>query len=443
VRALAAASVRLTRTGLGSGRRAIARPRSLGLWLTVRRLTAALARQSALAVMVSVGVGMFVYCWSIAGDGERGLADKVAALGGAQATLQLRSSADLTLGADGLPTELPTGQTVVWTATNLYLGVDLPSDLLVVDPRTFASGVAWGSSFAGRKLDQLLADLGDSPPGAVGIIVAGNYADDFPDTGRIELDADRGSIQYRVVERIAAAPWQRQRATMAIALADPIGEQLLQLQRPTGAAASDGAGSGTGAGTDAAASPAAAALDRVFQTFVWSSGTQAELDARWAESSLETTEPNVPNARRQPEFVAYALFLPYLRFVGTGLLVASTVALVVLGARRRDDLALELAMTRRMAMPLRITVISVVGGSVATALVGAGTGVLLARQLAAFMTPRLDPGPSFAPPLVDHLASSAVLVAATLVLVATVVSTAAELAGARRERVSEVLRAAE
>ena len=75
---------------------------------------------------------------------------------------------------------------------------------VIVDPSTFADAVDWRSSFAPTPLPTLLQSIDDGNAATIDVILAGNYNDDFPDTGIMELD--RAFVRYRVVERIAAAP---------------------------------------------------------------------------------------------------------------------------------------------------------------------------------------------------------------------------------------------
>ena len=438
--ALAVRALRLVIGGISSrharGRRAAARsaigvgalhvrpPRSLALWLARRRVFHSLTELSALVIIVAAGVALFIYCSSVAGNGERGVADKAAALGGAASTVAISSADQLTIGADGFPAELPDGWTVVWTVTTVHMTSNLVSDLLVVDPETFPDAVDWRDSFADDSLESLMQDVADSEPFDVSIIVAGNYADEFPDTGTMGLE-DGLFIRYRVVGRIAAAPWLRERASMAIVAQDVIAPLI-----------PDDDGSVPGPSNTVG-------LDRMFRTYVWSDSSQAELSAALGLRARDVESTNVTTEERQPAFVAFRLSLPYLRLVGIALLVVSLASIVVLGARRRVDLALELAMTDKMGMPRRTTTIAVVGGSVLLGVLGSAIGVALARPLVAFMTHRLDPGPAFAPTFSGTLSWTAVGVAILAVGGVSFVSALMEVRGARRARVAEVLRDAE
>ncbi|MGZ4770430.1 MAG: hypothetical protein ACXV8N_17320, partial [Ilumatobacteraceae bacterium] len=63
--------------------------------------------------------------------------------------------------------------------------------------------------------------------------------------------------------------------------------------------------------------------------------------------------------------------------------------------------------------------------------------------LVAFMTHRLDPGPAFVPHFAGTVSWSAVIVALGAVALILLVAAWMEVGGARRARVSEVLRASD
>jgi hypothetical protein len=406
----------------GSNRRS-RRPRSLAVWLAARRATSWLGELSALVIVVAAGVGLFVYSTSIATNGERGVSDKAAALGGATATERVTDTKLMSIGPDGLPTGLPSGWTVTWATTNVHVGPDLVTDLLIVDPSTFGDAVDWRPSFAGESLPTLLESIDDGNAATIDVVLAGNYNDSFPDTGTMELD--RAFVHYRVVARIAAAPWIRERSSMMLVSANRIAAVLPvdpKLDPPL---------------------TAAGALDRRFRTYVWADAPAAEMAPRLGPSVLDDITMDTVTAERTPAFVAFGMSLPYLRVVGIGLLMVALVSIVVLGARRRADLAMEIAMTDRMGIARRTTTVAVAGGAVLLGLISSLIGIVIARQLEVFMIHRLDPGPSFAPPFDGGLSPSAVLAAVGAVVLVSVVGALLEVRGARRARVAEVLRAAE
>jgi putative ABC transport system permease protein len=412
-----------------SGRSArVHRPRSLALWMARRRLSYSLIELSALVIVVSAGVGLFVYCTSISADGRRGVLDKAAAVGGAPATAAINSVQDVPLGADGFPSGLPAGSTVVWAVSDAQMAPSVVADILVVDPETFSAAAAWRDSFAGPSLDSLLKDIGDSPPFTVDVVVAGNYTDTFPNDGTMGVGGDGPNgfpIRYHVVARVAAAPWQRERSSLVMVAERAIAMVLLDR---------------TGHFPERVD---AQQLDRIFRTYVWSNDTQADLEASLGSAVIDDKSPNVSIAERLPSFVAFSLSLPYLRLVGTALLLVSLGSIVVLGARRRNDLALEMALTDKMGMRRRTMATAVASGAVLLGVLASLVGIGLARLLVGFMIHRLDPSPSFAPSFSGSLSPSATFVAIGGVVVVSLVAAWLELRGARRARVSEVLRGAE
>jgi hypothetical protein len=132
---------------------------------------------------------------------------------------------------------------------------------------------------------------------------------------------------------------------------------------------------------------------------------------------LDSEAPNVPTAERLPSFVAFRLSLPYLRLVGAALLLVSLASIIVLGARRRTDLALELALTDKMGMRRRTMATAVAGGAAMLGVIASLIGIVLARLLVGFMINRLDPSPSFAPSFSGSLSATATLVAVVGVIV--------------------------
>jgi hypothetical protein len=244
-----------------------------------------------------------------------------------------------------------------------------------VDPETFAAAAAWRRSFAGPSLDSLLSDIADSAPFTVDIVVAGNYTDTFPDHGTMQLERGSPEIRYRVVARIAAGPWQRELSSVVIVAARALAPMLPEVSGSVPTKVD------------------AARLDRSFRTYVWSDGNQPDLEAALGPALRESNVPNVATAERLPSFVAFNLSLPYLRLVGTALLFVSFASIVVLGARRRTDLALEVALTDKMGMRRRTMASAVAGAAVLLGIIASLIGMVLAGLLVGFMIHRLDPTP--------------------------------------------------
>jgi hypothetical protein len=395
------------------------------MWLARRRVSYSLTELSALVIVVASGVGLFVYCASISADGQRGVRDKAAAIGGAAATAEIDSSQDVPHGADGFPAGLPAGSAVVWWYSDAQMAPNVVADILAVDPETFAAAAAWRHSFAGPSLDSLLSDSADSAPFTVDIVVAGNYTDTFPDHGTMQLERGSPAIRYRVVARIAAGPWQRELSSVVIVAARALAPMLPEVSGSVPTKVD------------------AARLDRRFRTYVWSDGNQPDLEAALGPALRESNVPNVATAERLPSFVAFNLSLPYLRLVGTALLFVSFASIVVLGARRRTDLALEVALTDKMGMQRRTMASAVAGAAVLLGIIASLIGMVLAGLLVGFMIHRLDPSPGLPPSFSGSLSPMAMFVAIAGVVAVSLAGALFELYVARRTPIAEVLRGAE
>jgi hypothetical protein len=426
VRALAFASRVLSALRRPRGRVRVRPPRSLALWLARRRLALVLKEVSTIVILVATGAGLFIYSASIARAGEAGLTDKATALGAASAIAGIPTADRVPLGDDAFPAGLPDGWTVVWTLTDARIAPGVVSDLLVIDSLTFADGVSWRETFADRPLAELIAELPGAPAGRVNVIAAGNYTETFPDVGTMSI---RGAyINFEVVGRIAAAPGLRERKSMTIIDARSLAPVL-----PDEDGILPGPRDTTG-------------LDNLFRTQVWSSGDQSDLVAALERPGIDvdlSNLTNVPIEDHRPEFVAFRLSLPYLQTIGLGVLVVALAALWIRGARRRSELAVELAMTEQMGVPVRATVTALVLEALLLGACAVGIGVGIAAALVAFMIGRLDPAPEFAPTFVGQISWPLVAVTAVAIAFVAVMSALAEARAARRMRIVEVLRGAD
>ena len=186
----------------------------------------------------------------------------------------------------------------VWEISTARMAPNTVADLLVVDPDTFADAADWRDSFADASLESLLQDVADSEPFDLSVIVAGNYTDQFPDTGEMEV-GNGLFMRYRVVGRIAAAPWLRERSSIAI-----VSQHAIAPLIPTREGVVPGPSNTVG-------------LDRLFRTYVWSNSSQAELSAAVGAAALDTESPNVSTEERQPAFVAFRLVAAVPRVGGS------------------------------------------------------------------------------------------------------------------------------
>jgi hypothetical protein len=428
-------TVRLLALAIRGGRRAqrrraatSRRPRSLVLWLGRRRLTSALTQVSMVAVVVAIGVGAFTYTTAVWAAGRDGVSDKEAVIGGARSTVEVVGSAPTMQGDLGFGRPGP-GTTVLWTASNAYVGPNIASDVLMVDPATFADAVEWRDAFASQPLDELLTELVGSGP--VGLIVAGNYAANVPDDGVLDLDAldlgPRLPVRYHVVARVAALPWQREGSTMMLISAPALASSV-----PTADGTVPGASD-------------VSALDAGFHSFVWSRLDQSELLSRIDPAAIVTDRPssNLVSASRLPSFVAFNLALPYLEAVGITIFMVALLGVVVLGGRRRDEVAVELAMADRMALPRRTMRWASVGGAALLGVAGWAVGTLLGVVVATIMIDRLDPAPQLTPGLATGVSTASIVLALVAVVAVAALGALLEVRNARRVPVAEVLRAAE
>jgi len=187
-------------------------------------------------------------------------------------------------------------------------------------------------------------------------------------------------------------------------------------------------------------------LDRQFLSEVWSNGSQAALDAALVQTTDhvdQTGTANVHTAGLRPDFIAYQRALPYLRLAGAAMLLVGLASLWVSGARRRANLAIDVAMAGAMGVRRRATTAALVLESVFLGLVTIVIATAVASVVVAFMAPRLDPAPSFAPGNTGGLSWTALGATTALVIAVSVLGNLLELRAARRLPVAEVLRGAD
>ena len=423
-------AVRVLALAIRGGRRASRRraatsrrPRSLSLWLGRRRLTSALTQVSMVAIVVAIGVGAFTYTTAVPASGRQAVSDKEAVIGGARSTVEVVDSAATTEGDPAFGRPGP-GTTVLWEA-NAHLGPNIASDVLMIDPKTFADAVEWRDTFAPQSLDALLAGL-DGSGETLGLIVAGNYAAAVPDAGVLDL-APGLSVPYEVVARVPALPWQRERSTMMLISAPALAPSIPSVD-----------------GTLPGASDVSA-LDAQFRSFVWSRFDQSELSRLVDPAAIVPNRPtrNLTSASRLPAFVAFDLALPYLEAVGIAIFAVALLGVVVLGGRRRDEVAVEAAITERMGLSPRTTRLASVGGAMLLGVVGWAVGTLLGVVVAALMIGRLDPAPGLTPGFDAGVSTPGIVLALVAVVAVAGLGASLDDRNARRIPVAEVLRAAE
>ena len=143
-------------------------------------------------------------------------------------------------------------------------------------------------------------------------------------------------------------------------------------------------------------------------------------------------------AVRLPLLMAEVMLLA----VANELLVALA-SMWVQGARRRSALAIDVAMSRTMGVRRSATTAALVLESVLVGLLTMVIATATASGVVAFMAPRLDPSPSFAPGNTGGMSWPAVAVTTVLVVAVSVIGNLFELSAARRMPVAEVLRGAD
>ena len=178
-------------------------------------------------------------------------------------------------------------------------------------------------------------------------------------------------------------------------------------------------------------------------TYVWSQLPATELAAAIPSAGFDPELPDVATSEREPGFVAVRLSLPYLELIGAAMVAVSVIAVLVLGSRRRGELAVELAIARQMGVPGRTMLASGMVAAAGVAVLAAALGVAVATVLVQVMTGRLDPAPEFPPGFIGDVAWAEVAIATLVVVAAAVLGAWIDHASARRRPVSEVLRGAE
>ncbi len=411
---------------LGRSRRVPAGPpRHLAWWLARHRLVHALADASALVVVAAAGAGLLVHSGSFAASATSGTNDKAAALAGARSTLSIPWSGTLNGDADGIPTDLAPRWSIVWRDSDVSAAPKLVVDLLAVDRDTFARAAAWRDAFADRPLDDVLDDLAARTPGRIGIVVAGSRADRVPDSGTLTIGA--WSAAYEVVDRIRAAPGQRDLVPMVMVDArnlfalipteDPTTRETVRVDDPDG----------------------------WFRTELWSSESPSEMTATLADRDIELTDETVAvegiaRAERTPAIVAFRSAIPYLRAIGVVALVLACAALAQHASRRREAAAAETAMLTQMGVSAATLRWSAVGELVLVGVLGSVLGTGLGAATNTFMVGRMDPLPRVEPGFATLLSWPSVAVAVgSIAAVAAVVALGAHRS-ARRADVGEVLR---
>jgi len=138
-------------------------------WLASRRLAGSPRIAAICVASVAAAVGVLIYGSALTTSQNSTLTAKASVFVGSTTSLQLASPAPV-------PPELASTTTAVLYSPNAQIG-DTNVDVIGVDPRTFAKGAFWDSSFSPQSLQTLLDEVSDtrSTGGAVPVIEAGGF----------------------------------------------------------------------------------------------------------------------------------------------------------------------------------------------------------------------------------------------------------------------------
>jgi len=182
----------------------LARRSPTAAWLALRRLAAARFRAALIVTGAAISIGILVFASAISSS--------VSATSYAKATLGYGSAQVVRLTQNSprpVAPPLPGISTVVTRANEAaeFDNAQSRTDVLGVDPDSFADAAFWDGSFAGRSLTGLLGLLGPraDQQDAVPAIAVGNGV---PDRLDLSLDGDDGpsSLEVKVVARARAFP---------------------------------------------------------------------------------------------------------------------------------------------------------------------------------------------------------------------------------------------
>jgi FtsX-like permease family protein len=336
--------------------RAAGRRRSHAAFLASRRIAASSRMALALVTATALAIGILVYSGA--------LARSVRATSDAKARVFIGSDVAVTVAEDiPVPAALRGTSTKVSLIDTGYLLPDQDSlGVLGVDPSTFASAAFWDTSFAGKPLDQLLADLKPSgdPPSPVPVLVAGG---DLPTTGTLVFRGGPARIPVKVVDVVRAFPGMTPGRPFVVADQDAL-----------------------------------AAWDAPGFSSIWSKA-DPELVRRSLPNGLHILAfVTAGRVQEDPAFRSLSWALGFLQALGfmTGLIVLGGV-LLYLEARQRSR-EVSYALAKRMGLTAGAHRRSVVIELGAMLGIGAALGALLAWVGARLVYGQIDAMPTIPPP---------------------------------------------
>jgi putative ABC transport system permease protein len=376
-------------------------------YLAAHRLAAAPRLLVLLVTASALALGIFVYSETVVSSYRS----------------TVRSASLLSTGADvkGLTSfdretpDLPvpvTKVTKLYSSGTIVLG-GVPTDVLAVEPETFAETAYWDGRFASRSLDSMLADLtkGGSP---LPVVVVGAPRD------ASSLRLPGGSIPVRAVATARAFPgMSRDHALVVVA------------QKPFVAAVKQ---AGFTNPLDAAG---------VF-TEMWAKGETVRAERLLGASSARPFPLSTAReAQQQPEVTAFTRTFTFLEALGLAAALLGIAGVVVYLQVRQRGNAVAFGLARRMGLAARShrrAVTLELGLALAVALL---LGVVLALIAARLVLTEVEPIRSISPvPLFDTPVTVALLGAAAVALVAVAGGALAHRAAARAN-LAEVLRLGE
>lgn len=371
-------------------------------WLALRRLIAARTGAALIVTGVAVSIGIVVFAGTMSAS--------VQATSYAKAALGPGSAQVVRLSRTSAPPEtapLPGISTLVTRTSEegvLRRG-HTTSDVLGVDPATFADAAFWDGSFAGRSLDGLL-DLLDAPGGDGGAAPAIGVGPGLPD--ELVLSLPDAELPVRIVGRAEAFPGLGSEADRPLVVVDR--DRLTRL------------------GVTSFAE-------------VWIDDPSPAVPARLEEQGLSivySTRPgeDVAGSELQPHVWA----IDYLEVVGLAAGLVTVAGLGLYFAADTDRRRLSTAVARQLGMRARQGAAATACEVAAILFAGLALGVGLAWLAARLVFGNLDPLPHSPPAALLRLDLGTVAVCGAAAAVVAVLMTMLVEWRLARNTLPEVLR---